>query len=323
MKTPSFWQSRNPLSTLLMPFSALYRLGTLVRNQISGAPMTVPVPVICVGNLIAGGAGKTPLALSIGQLLKQKHVNAFYLSRGYGGRLAGPVRVNPLVHSAREVGDEPLLLAQILPTIVAKDRYQGAVLALQYGAETIVMDDGFQNPKLTKTLSLLVIDGNYGFGNGRLIPAGPLREPPHEGFARADAVVVVNASSRLPKIPPGIPVLRAAALPTPAAHALKGKRVLAFSGIAFPERFFRTLETLEAIVVEAVPFPDHHLYTRHDMERLSRHARALQATLVTTAKDAARLTPDWKSLVTVVEITFQFEQPEAMEALLDKALKHA
>ncbi len=305
---------------MLSPLAALY--GAIRQlNQKRAKPETLSAPVICVGNLTAGGAGKTPLALYIGRYLKQKNCGAYFLTRGYGGNLLGPVEVNIHMHNAREVGDEALLLARELPTVVAKDKLAGARFAIERGAQVIVMDDGFQNNALTKTLSLLVIDGAYGFGNGRLLPAGPLRELPAAGFARADGVVVVNPSGRTLELPKTLPVIAAVTEPSAEAKSLKGKKLLAFCGIGYPQKFFDTLSALGAHVVDTVSFPDHYPYGANDIKKLAERARQKQAILVTTAKDAVRLTPDLKPLVTVVDISLTVAAPEKLRALVDKALE--
>lgn len=320
MRTPSFWQSDNVFSTLLSPLAALYGLAVTARRFFSPAPESLSVPIICIGNLTAGGGGKTPAAIAIGERLKQKNITAYFLSRGYGGALAGPVLVNPRIHTAHEVGDEPLLLANLLPTVVAKNRHSGALFAMQRGARVIIMDDGFQNPSLVKALSIVVVDGGYGFGNGRLLPAGPLREPLASGFARAQAVMVVNPLKEL-SLPHDLPVLSAHADPSPEANILSGKNVLAFCGLANPQKFFRTLDGLGAHIVERVIFPDHYLYRERDIRKLAERAKRKQAVLTTTAKDAVRLSPEWRSLVTTVPIALRLDNPEQLDALLDNALK--
>lgn len=322
MKTPALWQSDNALSKLLAPLSLVYDAAQAAYRKYYPRPLAFPVPVICIGNLTAGGAGKTPVALAVGKRLKERGVNAYFLSRGYGGRVRDPVLVNPNLHTAYEVGDEPLLLSHVLPTIVAKDRVSGALYALQRGAQAIVTDDGFQNPSLAKTLSILVLDGVYGYGNGRLLPAGPLRERPEEGFRRADAAVVIGAGNADLRIPAGLPTLSAELEPLPAGRELEGKRVLAFCGIATPRKFFDTLAALGANIVGTAAFADHYYYTPDDIKSLSARARKEQALLVTTAKDMIRLTPELRALATAVEVRLKFAEPSALDALLDTALKY-
>ena len=203
MRAPDFWRRRTVTPFLLLPVGWFFsRIGAL--RQALVRPWRAPVPVLCVGNLVAGGAGKTPLALALGDRLQQNGVTVHFLTRGYGGREAGPLQVDPTRHGFREVGDEALLLARLAPTWVARDRRLGAEAAAKAGAGVLVMDDGFQNPSIEKDLSIIAIDGGYGFGNGLVMPAGPLREPLARGFARADAAVVIGrdrggAASRIPK----------------------------------------------------------------------------------------------------------------------------
>lgn len=321
MKTPRFWQTKNLLSTALLPLSWVYALGAQLNRLLSASPLSLPIPVICIGNLTAGGAGKTPVAIAIGERLKSKNISACFLSRGYGGRAAGPLLVNPHMHTARDVGDEPLLLARTLPTVVARDRVNGAMFAMKQGAKAIIMDDGFQNPSMEKTLSLLVVDGAYGFGNERLLPAGPLRETPASGFARADAVIAVGEKSVT--FPPSLPVISATIQPEIGASALAGRNVLAFCGLAFPQKFFDTLTLLGANIVDTEVFADHHPYTNREIQVLYEKAQSENAILVTTAKDAVRLSAEWRTLVTVVNITLTIENPDVLDTLLAAALEPA
>ena len=318
MKTPALWDSKNILSTLLLPLSWLYALCVQLRWSFT-SPETLSVPVICVGNLTAGGGGKTPVALYVGQRLRQKNVKAFFLSRGHGGSLQGPAQVDPARHGAREVGDEPLLLAGVLPTIISKDRVRGAYYAIALGAEAIVMDDGLQNPTLTKSLSLLVVNAKIGFGNRRMLPAGPLRQTMRSGFARTDALVLIGGN-RLTGIPADLPVLFASAGMNAATEGLRGRKALAFCGLAYPQKFFDALKAAGVSVIETKSFGDHHLYSEKDFRRLLARATELEATLVTTAKDAARLTPRQRVQVAIVDVELAFDDPEALDALLDEAM---
>jgi len=319
MKTPSFWSSKTFLSTLLVPVSIIYdMIGTLSRAKIR--PAAFPVPIICIGNLTAGGAGKTPVALYIGERLKAKNINAYFLSRGYGGRLEGPVLVKPEKHKAADVGDEPLLLAELLPTVVAKDRVSGANYAITKGAKAIIMDDGFQNRSIIKSLSLLVIDGFRGFGNGRLIPAGPLRERPEDGFKRAHAVIVINRTTTLPKLPTDRPAFFARTYPKDAAN-FKGKKLFAFCGIAYPQKFFEMLRTTGAKVVEEIAFADHYQYTALDLRKLLLKSYVEDALLITTSKDYARLPEQFRDSVAVMELGIEFENPAIFDSVLDYIVK--
>jgi tetraacyldisaccharide 4'-kinase len=303
----------------LLPFSYIYDAGRRLRNLYT-KPMTVPVPVICIGNLTAGGAGKTPVALHIGQWLKERRIHAFFLSRGYGGSLEGPVLVSA-AHNARQVGDEPLLLAHILPTIVAKNRAAGAAMAVAQGAEVIVMDDGLQNPTLTKTLSLVVIDGISGFGNGRLLPAGPLREPAGAGLKRAHAIIVINPAPDAP-LPEGAGVLHAKSR-IRNAEDFRNKKLLAFCGIAHPENFFAALRSIPAELVETASFPDHHAYDDTELDALAKRAGDERLLLVTTAKDAVRLPEIRRAHIAVADMILTFDDEDRLTRLLESAVTHA
>ena len=316
MRAPDFWGRGNAglVSTALLPLAWVYGLAARVRFM-TARSWRAPVPVLCVGNLVAGGAGKTPVALSLGARLLERGVAAHFLTRGYGGRNAGPLRVDCDNHDAREVGDEALLLARCAPTWVARDRAAGARAAVADGAAAIVMDDGLQNPSLQKDVSLVVVDGAYGFGNGRLMPAGPLRETVATGLARAHAVVVIGAdetgSTRLAP-----QVLRARLEPGPEAVALSGKSVVAFAGIGNPKKFFDTLRSIGCRVAAAHAFPDHHPFTAAEIDRLCRSARDLGAVPVTTAKDAVRLPPDAGNGIQVLTITLEWEDEAALDTIL-------
>lgn len=315
MKTPKFWSSRGWISTVLVPVSIMYDMvNTLKHSKVKA--VRFPVPIICVGNLSAGGAGKTPTALYIGGRLKAKGINAFFLSRGYGGRLDGPVLVKPKKHKAADVGDEPLLLAELLPTVIAKDRVSGANYAITKGATAIIMDDGFQNRSIVKNLSLLVIDGLRGFGNGRLIPAGPLRERPTDGFKRAHAVIVINKTTVLPQLPKDRPAFFARTYAKDIS-LFKGKKIFAFCGIAYPEKFFEMLRATGARVVKEVAFADHHPYTPLDIRKLLLESYIEEAVLVTTAKDYVRLPDRFKESVAVLDMGIEFEDPLIFDSVLD------
>ncbi len=292
MRAPDFWW-RSGSGGLLSPFAAIYGAVAALRMQFPG--QSVGVPVICFGNLTVGGAGKTPAALAVGELLLGAHQRPFFLSRGYGGRLAGPVRVDPAAHSAAAVGDEPLLLARLAPTIVARDRLAGAKAARLGGANVIVMDDGFQNPALSKNLAILLVDGRRGVGNGRVIPAGPLRAPLETQIAQAQALVIVGPPAGAAAVAQlarrhGVAIFHGHLEPGRRTLAALGKRkVLAFAGIGDPEKFFATLADAGIAVAERASFPDHHRYTAAEAQALIARAEAADLVLLTTEKDLARL----------------------------------
>jgi tetraacyldisaccharide 4'-kinase len=302
---------------LLSPIAALYAAATARRVARPG--WQLPVPVICCGNATAGGAGKTTVTLDIGQRLANRGVAAHFLTRGYGGTLKGPAQVDLDRHDSRAVGDEALLLASTRPTWVAGDREAGGRAAVAAGAQAIVMDDGLQNPGLVKDLSLLVVDGNYGFGNGRIIPAGPLREPVAAAAARCRAAVLIgdDESGVLAQLPPSLPVLRARLVPGPEAELLVGQPVFAFCGIANPRKFFNTLQEAGAVVAGRMPYADHYPFDAGDLRELLAEADRLRAIPITTAKDYVRIPAAFRSRVKVLTIRLRWDEPLAIEALLD------
>jgi tetraacyldisaccharide 4'-kinase len=319
MHAPDFWAEEGALATLLAPLGAGYDLAGRLRRALVPS-VSADVPVICVGNLVAGGAGKTPVVLALVEALAARGAAVHCLTRGYGGRAAGPRRVEAARDSAAEVGDEALLLAQAAPSWVARDRAAGARAAIAAGAQVLVMDDGFQNPALAKDLSLVVVDGAYGFGNRRVMPAGPLRETVARGLARADAVVLLGRDEQNLGLAlrTGLPVLTAKIAPRHGSERLAGRKTLAFAGIGRPEKFFKTLVELGADLVETRAFPDHHPYGAAELQDLRERARALGATLVTTEKDAVRLTPEQREGIETLAVAIAWDDPVALEGLLDK-----
>ena len=331
MREPAlWWEKPGPLARLLAPLGSLY--GAVAAFRLARPGRRASVPVICVGNPSLGGSGKTPAAIAIARLLQAQRLRPAFLTRGYGGRLAGPVTV-AATHTAADVGDEPLLLARIAPTIVARDRVAGAASAAAAGAEAIVMDDGFQNPALTKDASVLVIDGRRGVGNGHVFPAGPLRAPLTAQLARAQALLVVGAAGVAAE--PAIAAARARGLPVIAARlvpaadavaALRARPVLAFAGIGDPEKFFGTLRAAGIAVAATQPFADHHVFGAAEAAALIARAERDNLALVTTEKDHARMAGD-AALATlaaranVLPVTMAFEDGEAIGRLLEAALK--
>lgn len=312
---PGFWRHDGMLPRLLAPLGAVTALVTARRVGRPG--LELGIPVICAGNAGIGGAGKTILARDMLRRLRARGGAAFALTRGYRGRLPGPILVDPRLHGADDVGDEALLLAATAPAIVAKDRAAGGRLALALGAEMIVMDDGLQNPDLDKTLSFLVIDGGAGFGNGRCIPAGPLREPVRAAAARCRAAVLIgdDRHGALGLLPPGLPVLRARLRPRP-PMPLAGRRVIGFAGIGRPEKFFDSLREAGAELVRGIGFPDHHRYAARERARLISLAEEEGALLATTEKDAVKLPAAFRDRCAVVAVELDWENPAALEAIL-------
>ena len=323
MRAPEFWSRDGVLAHLLSPLSAVWCWGAEYRA--SGVEAyRAQVPVICVGNIIAGGAGKTPVVISLAERLTDRGREAHVLSRGHGGTEIGPKRVDPLRHDAARVGDEPLLLSSHAPTWVSRWRPDGAAAAAAAGAQVIIMDDGFQNPTLAKDLSLVVVDGAYGFGNGRVMPAGPCREPIAAGLARAQAVVLMGQPrpGLEQSLPQGCPVLRAHLEPGQDALALKGRRCLAFAGIGRPDKFFRMLETqVGAILAGRAAFADHHPYTAAEITLLLEDAQQLDALPVTTAKDWVRIPEDLRAAIGVAGISVAWEDEAALDRLLDRVFR--
>ncbi|MEM7640994.1 MAG: tetraacyldisaccharide 4'-kinase [Pseudomonadota bacterium] len=318
MRAPGFWSRRgSPISILLTPLGALYAHATARRLARPG--VRLDVPVICVGNLTAGGAGKTPTVIWLAPQVPGAHI----LSRGYGGSLDGPVRVDPDRHSADQVGDEPLLLSAIAPTWVAKDRVAGARAACAAGAGAILMDDGFQDPALVKDLSIVVVDAQSGFGNGRVIPAGPLREAVSTGLDRADVVLTVGrpAAQAGLSLPASVPRVQGHLAPLATGMTWKDLPVFAFAGIARPEKFFDTLRDLGADVKGTEALSDHQPLTRALLKRLGDRAAALSAQPVTTEKDAVRLPATLRGRVLIVPIRLEIEDPSALRTRLDALLK--
>ena len=312
---PSFWFRDGWLARALSPLGAITRC--LTARRVARPGWRAPVPVICCGNVTVGGAGKTTLVLDLLRRLTAAGQTPHALLRGHGGSSRGVRCVAP-TDSAAEVGDEALLLAAETPTWIGADRGSSAAAAVADGASVLVMDDGLQNPTLDKDLSLLVIDGASGFGNGRLLPAGPLREDVATGAARCQAAVLIgpDTTGALGMLPPGLPVLRARLVQDQAIEALRGQRVVAFAGIGRPGKFFAPLAEAGAVVVETIPFPDHHAFTRRDLDHLSTRAAALGARLVTTPKDAVRLPPAFRAQVTVIGVGLAWEDVAALVSLL-------
>ncbi len=305
---------------LLAPFAFLYSLGGQLRNSFTKSAHA-DIPVICIGNLVAGGAGKTPIALDIIRKLKSAGFEVHALTRGYGGSERGPAQVAPGHHTAAEVGDEALLLADETTTWVSADRPAGAKAAYAAGAQIIVMDDGFQNPSLHKDFSLVVVDTAFGLGNGRVMPAGPLREPARRGLARADAVILLgpenaelarklNENGNRPQLQAGLAARKA-------QEDLSGKKVLAFAGIGRPGKFYATLRDLSAVIAETRDFPDHHAYTDSEIEELLERAAALKAVAITTEKDAVRLASKHRDKVKTLPVDVVWRSPGTLDELLN------
>lgn len=322
MKAPAFWDRSGWPAWLLAPLAALFAAAT-ARRVARGAGYRPPCPVICVGNLSAGGTGKTPVVVALVEILTRQGLRVHVVSRGFGGRLAGPVAVDPARHGAGDCGDEPLLIAAFAPVFIGRDRAAAARMAAA-GADVIVMDDGHQNPEPARDLSLVVVDAATGFGNGKVIPAGPLREPVAAGLARADAVVLVGDDAAQAEFarewPLRLPVLPARLQVLETGLDWAGMRVLGFAGIGRPEKFFATLRGLGVDLVRGVALDDHQPLSDALITRLSSDARREGAQLVTTEKDAVRLPERFRTEVLTLPVRLHFDDPQAVEALLGQVL---
>lgn len=294
LTAPDFWwRPKRPAAWLLSPVALAY--GAVARARMERSGMPAPLPVICIGNFVTGGAGKTPVAMAVAELMKAQDMRPAFLTRGYGGRLRGPVLVDRETHTVADVGDEPLLLADIAPTMVSANRPQGAKSLATAGieADLIIMDDGFQNPSLYKDVSLVVVDAGRGIGNGWVFPSGPLRAPLRSQLRKADAIVLVGegeggAAMVRTAARAGVPVIRADYQPV-RKRGFKRKRYLAFAGIAAPQKFYDTLERAGANVELTMEFPDHHPFTDEDCEAVINLADEKGLIPITTAKDQVRL----------------------------------
>ena len=347
MRDPAFWWTEHSTAaTLLAPLGACY--GAIAARNMARPGLRSPAPLICVGNFTLGGAGKTPTAIALARLLLASAHRPFFLSRGYGGRMVGPVLVDKrglalarnggsvsiyppsLAGEDRvgDVGDEPLLLARVAPTVVARDRPAGVKAAAEAGADTIIMDDGLQNPSVDKDLAIAVVDGRRGIGNGRIFPAGPLRAPLEAQLDHVDAVLLVGPAGRAAQRAidaaqrRGVQVLYSDLRPAADAVAeLAGKPVLAFAGIGDPDKFFATLEAHGIPATIRKPFPDHHRYAADEISALADCAERNGLTLVTTEKDLARLSGDPAAArlierSAVLPVALRFNEVSAVEAML-------
>ncbi|WP_114945215.1 tetraacyldisaccharide 4'-kinase [Microvirga calopogonii] len=326
MRAPRFWWHPSPslAANLLRPASIIYT--SIATRRMSRPGERADLPVICIGNFTAGGAGKTPTALAVARILDAAGESPAFLSRGYGGSLPGPVQVRPPQHTASDVGDEPILLSKAARAIVSRDRPAGARLAHESGATVVIMDDGLQNPSLIKDCAIAVVDGATGIGNGLPLPAGPLRAPMDVQWPAIDAVLIIGDGE------PGRKIAEEAARrdkrmfearlePSPeVAQSLEGRKVLAFAGIGRPGKFFETLRACGAIVEAVHSFPDHHRYTAADLAALQQEAEARGLVAVTTEKDFARVaavrdTKPWPNLL-VLPVRLRIENEAGLRNLL-------
>lgn len=328
MRAPDFWYPGGGragiTATVLTPLGWLYGAASQWRI-LTATPRRTVARVVCVGNLTAGGTGKTPVCLALNDLLTADGTRTAFLTRGYGGSLSDPTCIDPSVHGFEQAGDEALLLSCGAPTYVSPTRRRGAEAASRDGAEVIIMDDGFQNPVIKKDLSFIVIDGAAGFGNRRMIPAGPLRESIRLGMRRADAIVLVGELSHARDQElieaSGLPVFKASVNVDPRAEFDMTRPVVAFSGIGRPQKFFDTAAAKGFNIVEAVPYPDHHPFRERDLAWLDTLRRERDADLLTTSKDYVRLPADFRAKTRELPIRVLFDKPDEVTAFLSQGLR--
>jgi tetraacyldisaccharide 4'-kinase len=305
---PAFWYGKPGfLATLLTPLGWVYgRVGHILRSFT--IPKKYSIPIISVGNIISGGSGKTPTAIALCQLLQSKNHKVHFVTRGYGGNALGPLLVNPEVHTFLEVGDEPLLLAHHAPTWVAKDRPLGVEEAIENGAEIIILDDGHQTHSLHKDISFVVVDQHQGFGNGKVIPAGPLRESIEEGLKRSSAIIAIGEENQRFSEETFQAFIK--------TQPLKISKAIAFCGLGFPQKFYNSLKEKEVELIETHSFPDHHPYRESNLETLYK----LKEPLVTTRKDWVKLPKDWQMKVHVLDMEIQFVDPDELYKFILKGI---
>lgn len=318
--TPRFWfEKKGFVASILQPFAVLYAaLGNYLRSRIT--PQKMRVPVICVGNVVVGGSGKTPIVRLLAKRLQMQGFTPHIISRGYGGYLKGPIRVDAATHTIGEVGDEPLLLSAIAPVWVAKNKVAGAQAAIAAGATVLLLDDGLQNPTLHKDVSFLVVDATRGLGNGCVIPAGPLRETLHESLSKTTAVIWVGNGNDeiLEELTAQKPVVKASAK-TISQHDVNGQKVLAFCGLGNTQKFYDGVKALGAEIVKTTDFPDHYVWSTYEIRALLDEAKTLNARAVTTAKDAVRIPPSLRDQIIICDVEISFSD----ETALDKQLRLA
>ncbi len=329
MKAPQFWYTppgvKSWQSIILSPLSCVYQNASK-RHVAKPTLIKASCPVICVGNLNAGGTGKTPTVIALAEETSALGASPVIVSRGYGGAMKGPVHVDTKRHKAREVGDEPLLLSAFASTIVAKERVDGTALAETLKPDLILLDDGFQDPSIEKTKSLIVVDAEKGFGNGLCIPAGPLREPVAQGLRRADAVLSIGAKTAQDSFAKlwkaQIPCPHATARLNPLATGMdwSKEKCVAFAGIGHPEKFFKTLDDLGANLVHKEALGDHAELSNALLKRLKIMANDAGAQLVTTEKDAARLPQGFRTEVLTLPVRLAVDDRIFLREFVQDAL---
>ena len=316
---PKFWNKKNNffdkiIILILLPFSFLFflisRIGNFLRKKDS-----VGVPIICVGNLVTGGSGKTPIVLFLSNLFKKKNVHI--ITRGYGGNLKGPIKVDKKLHNLSEVGDEALLLAKENIVWVSKNKYEGVFAATLNGAELIILDDGLQNNSIKKDFNIIVVDGDFGFGNGLMLPAGPLRENVNSGIKKADLLILLDNDTHdiKTKLKGKINIIEGKSI-IKDYEKLKNKKLIAFTGIGRPEKFLNSLKKRNLNIIRFYPFPDHYLYREKDLKKLIKHAKEKGAVLVTTLKDKERIKKSLKKNFYFVDLQIKIKQLSGLKTKL-------
>ena len=314
MQTPTHWKEYNLLSIILLPLDWLYAFATALRFVFNKA-QKINTPIICIGNLTAGGTGKTPVAISIAKILQKKDKNPFFITRGYGGTISDII-VDKKIHNAEMVGDEPLLLSNQAPVVVNHKRIDAALKAENSGAKSIIMDDGFQNPALFKDLSFIVIDGEYGLGNNLCIPAGPLREFVSLGIKRANAVIILgednfDLKTRFSKLPVFMGKV------SPIMPDITNKRVIAFAGIGRPAKFYNSLEEVGFKIVQSFDFPDHHYYNKKELQKIIVLANKTKSEIFTTSKDFVKIPINMQVYFNVLDIEIKWEDEKKLADFLN------
>ena len=314
MKTPRFWKDKNLISTLLLPLGWIYSGLTAARLKFKKSGK-VKIPVICLGNITAGGSGKTPTAVTLAKLLQKEGYHPYFVSRGYGGKLSGIIVTKDSAYTATEVGDEPLLLSRTAPVSINPNRYQAALKAQEQGADILIMDDGFQNPTLKKDISLLIIDGGFGFGNQRPLPSGPLRENLQSGLKRANAALILgedktNCAQEMKNLPLFYGKIKEI------EPRIKPTQAIAFAGIGRPEKFYQSLENCGIKIISRHDFPDHHFYTEKELQTLLTEAQEKKAELYTTAKDIVKIPLPLRPKFKVLEIEIEIEKEQEFKSFI-------
>lgn len=321
MKAPSFWyRKKGLLSLLLSPLGQLYRTGSMIRRA-TAKPYQSIAPIICVGNIVAGGAGKTPTCLALRKLLFKRNpsMKLVFVTRGYGGTEKGPLRVDPAKHTAKEVGDEALLLSRTAPCWIGQDR-AATIKQAEKEAGLIVMDDGMQNPNVIPDINLLVVDGAVGFGNQQLIPAGPLRETLNDAFSRINAIIMIGEDATQAAAYLGKPVIKATTRPGLSASFMNKPKVFAFAGIGRPQKFFDSCREAGLNLMQTRSFPDHHPYSEDEVQEMIELAVKENLTLITTTKDHVRIPELYRTQVNVLEIEMVFEDEAGLVNLVSQAI---